>query len=91
MRDPKQRLGGGERDGLDVLEHRFFSSLVASSLMRREISPPFVPLLSSEVDVSNFDPYFTQEPVQLTPPGKTSVFSRDDKEESFANFESVAK
>lgn len=90
VKNPLHRLGGGPRDGLDVLDHPFFASLDIAKLKAREIPAPFVPIVASETDVSNFDPYFTREPVRLTPPDQGG-FSRDDKEESFENFESVAK
>lgn len=90
VRDPRGRLGGGLRDGRDVLEHPFFTSIDLARLRHRELPAPFVPAVASETDTSNFDPYFTREPVRLTPPD-ASAFSRDEKEDSFANFESVSK
>jgi len=90
VKNPQHRLGGGPRDGLEVLEHPFFASLDLQRLKQRDVAPPFVPVVTSDTDVSNFDPYFTREAVRLTPPDQ-SGFSRDEKEESFENFESVAK
>jgi len=34
------------------------------ALLRKEIKPPFVPNVSGEFDVSNFDPEFTETPVE---------------------------
>lgn len=90
VRNPQLRLGGGLHDGLEVLEHPFFSSLDLLKLRQRKLAAPFVPVVGSETDVSNFDPYFTREPVRLTPPDQ-SAFSRDDKDDSFAVFEQVKK
>jgi len=36
-------------------------------LNQKQILPPFRPPLESELDLDNFDPQFTLEPVQLTP------------------------
>jgi hypothetical protein len=42
-KDPKYRLGGGERDGQEIMEHPFFYNIDWKSLYNREIRPPFVP------------------------------------------------
>lgn len=33
----------------------------------RQVPAPFVPDLDDDLDLSNFDPQFTMEPVELTP------------------------
>ena len=65
---PDNRLGGGPRDGRDVMAHPFFSGINFDKLVRREIKPPFVPTVTSDTDVTNFDPTFTSEAPKLTPP-----------------------
>ena len=44
----------------------FFSPL--QDLYDRKLPPPFKPVVSSEADVRNFDPEFTTENPELTPP-----------------------
>ena len=76
-RDPEFRLGCKEqRDGEDIKNHPFFASLDFDKLMLREIKPAFVPKITTETDVSYFDPAFTNEPVILTPSDKASVFDQ---------------
>ena len=43
VKDPKLRLGGGERDGEEIQEHPFFFGLDWVKLYNREIPPPFKP------------------------------------------------
>ncbi len=82
------RLGGGPKDGKEVMGHAFFAGLDFNKLLRREIKPSFVPVVTSDIDASNFDPTFTQEAVRLTPPDNTLL---KDKAEVFDGFESVRK
>eukprot|EP00052_Salpingoeca_macrocollata_P030546 m.319956 g.319956 ORF g.319956 m.319956 type:complete len:480 (+) comp23595_c0_seq1:78-1517(+) len=88
-RDPTKRLGAGPGDGHDVMAHPFFKDIDFKKLLRKELPPPFVPVVKSETDVSNFDPYFTKEEPKLTPPDKATAL--DERDESFESFESVAK
>lgn len=67
-KDPSKRLGGGEADAEEVKKHSFFSSTNWDDLYNRQVSPPFVPEVTDEIDVRNFDPDFTNEEPQLTPP-----------------------
>eukprot|EP00042_Codosiga_hollandica_P046918 m.501579 g.501579 ORF g.501579 m.501579 type:complete len:458 (+) comp57332_c0_seq1:242-1615(+) len=89
-KDPKRRLGGSERDGKDVTEHPFFSTIDFKLLYDRKITPPFIPKVASDLDVSNFDPTFTGEEVQLTPPEPVEV-TEAEKEAVFKDFTTVAK
>ena len=43
IKDPKYRLGGGERDGHEIMEHPFFYDIDFDKLFKREIKPPFTP------------------------------------------------
>ena len=70
----------------DSFEH--FLGINFDKLVRREIKPPFVPVVTSDTDVTNFDPTFTSEAVQLTPPGKSLG---KDEDEVFEGFLAVAK
>lgn len=55
IKKPADRLGGGETGGQEVLAHPFFGSLDLTKLEAKELKPPFVPKISSDTDVSNFD------------------------------------
>lgn len=54
------------------MEHPFFACVDWDKIYNKEITPPFVPKLTSETDTSCFDQEFTREPVQLTPPNANS-------------------
>ena len=36
-------------------------------LEARQVAPPFKPMIEDQYGLENFDPQFTNEPVQLTP------------------------
>lgn len=63
VRIPDQRLGGGPSDSQQIKSHPFFSEMDWDALDRREIKPPFNPQVSDSMDLHNFDPQFTSEPV----------------------------
>jgi len=87
-KDPKQRLGGGERDGHEIMEHPFFCNIDWKALYNLEIPPPFVPKVIDDADVSNFDPQFTTEVVQITPPDGEIPVSETEKDQAFTDFSS---
>jgi len=90
-KDPKQRLGGGERDGHDIMEHPFFFNIDWKALYDLKIPAPFVPKVSGEADVSNFDPQFTTEVVQITPPDVEVPVTEAEKDVAFTDFSSTSK
>ncbi|XPS73511.1 Non-specific serine/threonine protein kinase [Ascochyta lentis] len=57
-RNPKHRLGA-TRDALELKEHPFFADIDWDALSKKNVVPPFKPKLKGELDVSNFDPEFT--------------------------------
>ena len=66
-REPERRLGSGERDALEVMEHPYFKSVNFDDIYHKRVPPPFIPQLSSATDTSNFDQEFTREVPVLTP------------------------
>ncbi|CAI8048891.1 Serine/threonine-protein kinase N2, partial [Geodia barretti] len=67
-RNPEKRLGGGERDAYDIKRQPFFRRTDWEKLARKEVTPPFRPVLRSRLDISNFDEEFTREQPILSPP-----------------------
>lgn len=57
-RNPKHRLGA-TRDAEELKAHPFFADVDWDALSKKNVVPPFKPKLKSELDVSNFDPEFT--------------------------------
>jgi protein-serine/threonine kinase len=57
-RNPRHRLGanGG---AAELMAHPFFADVDWNQLAQKNVVPPFKPKLKSELDVSNFDPEFT--------------------------------
>lgn len=57
-RNPKHRLGANG-DAEELKAHAFFEDIDWVALCKKKLIPPFKPKLKSELDVSNFDPEFT--------------------------------
>jgi protein-serine/threonine kinase len=57
-RNPKHRLGA-TRDAEELKAHPFFADIDWEALAKKNVKPPFKPKLKGELDVSNFDPEFT--------------------------------
>jgi hypothetical protein len=63
QRDPEVRLGS--RGGEEVRDHRFFSEIDWTALLRRQLAPPFDPCRQHQADddTDNFEKEFTKMPV----------------------------
>ncbi|KIW08488.1 hypothetical protein, variant 3 [Verruconis gallopava] len=57
-RNPKHRLGS-QGDAEELKQHPFFADVDWDALSKKNVVPPFKPKLKGELDVSNFDPEFT--------------------------------
>ncbi|KAJ7117386.1 putative serine/threonine protein kinase [Mycena crocata] len=57
-RNPKHRLGA-VRDAEELMEHPFFSSIDWALLARKQVTPPFKPIVESDESTANFDEIFT--------------------------------
>lgn len=66
--ESQRRLGGGDRDALEVMEHEFFASIDFERLKRCEITPPYVPRISGRDDTNGFDRVFTEIPINSYQP-----------------------
>ncbi|KAJ1035239.1 hypothetical protein NDA18_000835 [Ustilago nuda] len=58
-RNPRHRLGA-QRDAQDLKEHPFFNDIDFDALAKKQLTPPFMPLVESDESVANFDPEFTE-------------------------------
>uniref|UniRef100_A0A8C1H7A5 protein kinase C n=1 Tax=Cyprinus carpio carpio TaxID=630221 RepID=A0A8C1H7A5_CYPCA len=88
-RNPERRLGAGERDAEDVKKHLFFRNIDWDGLLAKKVKPPFVPVIQSSSDVSNFDDEFTSEAPVLTPPREPRPLTQDEQD-LFADFDYIA-
>jgi hypothetical protein len=85
-RNPQNRLGA-KRDAAELKEHPFFASIDWDLLAKKQVTPPFKPIVDSDESVANFDPEFTNSSLQ------EAGAPRDDDEYSSSRVESgsVAK
>lgn len=78
VKDPRKRLGGGPEDAEELKRHPFFKVINWEKLERREVSPPFKPVIRDELDVSNFSEEFTLMPATdspaIVPPNYDKLF-----------------
>ncbi|KAJ3304883.1 Serine/threonine kinase [Kappamyces sp. JEL0829] len=86
-KNPARRLGASRDDAEEVKRHPYFTGVDWEALLRRETTPPFVPVIANAKDVSNFDKEFTSEPPVLTP--INSVLSEVEQKE-FSDFGYIA-
>ncbi|XP_075252985.1 uncharacterized protein LOC142344850 isoform X2 [Convolutriloba macropyga] len=71
MKDPEERLGFDTvTEESDIQSQPFFRRIDWEALAMREIQPPFVPNMNSDLDTSNFDRSFTQQQIDWTPSDK---------------------
>lgn len=56
-----ERLGSGPEDGDPIKASAFFRHINWEDVLNRKLEPPFMPTLSDETDVSQFDSKFTRQ------------------------------
>ena len=66
-RDPEKRLGSGTADALEVMAHSYFSNIDFNDIYHQRHPPPFIPILHSPTDTSNFGDEAVNEVPSLTP------------------------
>ncbi len=76
-RDAQKRLGVGKTGDANIKAHPFFASLSWEKLEKRELPVPYKPVVKGKKEVNNFDPEFTDEDPQLSPPDAESVADID--------------
>ncbi len=78
-RNPKHRLGA-QRDAAELKEHPFFKSIDWEALARKQVTPPFKPVVESDESTSNFDPEFTSADISHI--GLANKLTLDDDDPS---------
>lgn len=86
-KDPIERLGGSERDALEIMEHPYFQDVNFDDVLHQRIQPPYLPDITSEHDYSNFDQEFTSETPRLTP---VDTVLTSEMQEQFRGFSHIA-
>jgi len=76
-KNPVERLGLNECVEGEIATHPFFSTIDFKKLEKKELMPPYKPQLRTPLDVSYFDPAFTEEPLKLTPVDQTVLNNID--------------
>ena len=59
QKKPESRLGS-KNGAIEIKSHPWFDGLSWNGILEKKLKAPFVPLVKSFSDVSNFDPEFTQ-------------------------------
>ena len=85
--NPKKRLGSGEGDAKKIKEHPFFKDVDWDKYWRKEIQPPFIPQLDSELDLKYFDKMFTDEVIASNRP----TIMRESRLTEYKDFTYVTK
>ena len=62
--NPRKRLGYGEDGAQKIKEHRYFEGINWDDAWNKKLTPPFIPVLKSETDLSYFDKMFTDEKIE---------------------------
>jgi serine/threonine protein kinase len=78
IRDPKDRLGSGERDAEELKEHPFFHDIDWTAMATGNVTPPWAPSVSTSVDTSQFDEEFTSMLPTVSPEVRDAYFGNND-------------
>jgi hypothetical protein len=79
IRDPKLRLGSGERDAAELKEHPFFKEVNWDKMMARKVMPPWSPQVAGSLDTSQFDSEFTSMMPTVSPDVRDAYFGSLDR------------
>ena len=64
VKDPAKRLGSGPGGAQEIKDHPWFDCCNWDLIMKKEVRVPFIPNITSETDTSNFNPEFTEAPIE---------------------------
>lgn len=59
-RDPRKRLGSGERGSDEIKFHPWFADINWEDVYNRKVKPQFVPIVKADTDTAYFDDEFTR-------------------------------
>lgn len=77
--DPKKRLG--YKGSHEIKSHPFFKNINWDDVYNKRIKPPFVPLISNELDLGNFHSMFTEENIhEGTTSPRENIMKEKDKD-----------
>ncbi|KAL0077669.1 kinase-like domain-containing protein [Phycomyces blakesleeanus] len=76
QRDPANRLGAGPEGPITIRSHPYFDTLSWSEVFYKRTRPPYVPLVRSETDFSNFDRDFLEMTPRLSPPNEDALLTQ---------------
>jgi len=79
VRDPKFRLGSGERDAAELKEHPFFAGIDWTAFMQGRMQPPWKPNVVGSLDTSQFDQEFTSMQPAVSPDVRDAYFGSVDR------------
>ena len=79
VRDPKHRLGSGERDADELKENVFFRSIDWEILSRGDVASPWAPAFTGSLDTSQFDQEFTSMMPIVSPDVRDAYFGSMDR------------
>ena len=66
LKMPEERIGY-QKGAEEIMEHGFFSSIDWDALYKKEVTPPFRPIIKDRNDLSNYDTGITSIDPLLTP------------------------
>lgn len=83
-KDPTKRLGSGERDAEEIMEHPWFAKIDWAALESGTLKPIFKPRRLGDTDTTNFDNEFTAQPVGDSLQGQGPLDAAEGKWEGFS-------
>ena len=90
QKSPAVRLGSGPSKAAEIKAHPYFVNISWEALSQKRVIPPFVPNVTSQVDVSYFDKKFTNLSVNVVNTAITAeerdTIEAADKKGVFSNF-----
>jgi len=89
-RDPAKRLGSGPGDAKEITSHPFFDGIDWEKLYNRGYTPPFNPNVNGQLDLSNFDPQFTNDPIPQSLIGESNFKVDVEIDDEFIGFSYTA-
>ena len=84
--EPSKRLGYGSNGTENIKKHPFFKDINWEELYNKKVEPEFVPKIFNELDLGNFDKFFTNENVFEPESEMNNASVLKDNPNEFAGF-----